>query len=135
MTIRIRTKKQIAKKIRDERREIAKRKLKNGELLTFADLPYQTISRKVKIYCAVEVKYGTKLPKGFLPAYSVDTEEEARLLIAATCKLNLTGQYISPDMIDSFTGETWYGKRGRHGFVRFAYRLIAAHARIKRSKK
>ena len=39
-------------------------------------------------------------PNGFLPVFTVDTEEEARSVVAATCKLGLDGNYFSPELAE-----------------------------------
>lgn len=61
-------------------------------------------SRKVKIYCTAIVRYGPIVEDGFLPAYSVDTEEEAKLLIAATCRLSAQGDnYYASELMEELT--------------------------------
>ena len=37
-------------------------------------------------------------PKGSLPVFSCDTEEEAENLITLTCGTNLKGEYIAPEL-------------------------------------
>lgn len=37
-------------------------------------------------------------PDGFLPVFSADTEEQARELLAATCKLGPDGNYYAPEL-------------------------------------
>jgi hypothetical protein len=49
------------------------------------------------------VRYGTKCEEGFLPIYSVDTEEEARQLLVHCCKRNLHGDFIAPELARSQT--------------------------------
>ena len=54
----------------------------------------------------MQVRYGRTCPEGFLPVYSVDTEEEARRLIAATCKMGWDGKYYAPELAEEQTLET-----------------------------
>lgn len=44
------------------------------------------------------MRFGRKLPKGFLPVFSVDTVKEARDLIIATCVRGLDGHYYSAEL-------------------------------------
>lgn len=44
------------------------------------------------------VGYGRSLPKGCLPVFSVDTEEEARRLLVLACPTNTEGQFIAPEV-------------------------------------
>lgn len=44
------------------------------------------------------VGYGTVVPEGHLPVYSVDTEEEARQLITLACETNLYKQHIAKEL-------------------------------------
>ncbi len=44
------------------------------------------------------MRYGRTLEEGFLPVYSVDTEEEARQLLTTACPTNLAGEFISPEL-------------------------------------
>lgn len=54
------------------------------------------------------VRYGRTCPEGYLTVYSVDTEEEARLLIATACPMNLDGEYYAPELAGDQTLETLY---------------------------
>ena len=38
------------------------------------------------------------MPKGFLPVFSVNTEDEAKRLIVATCSRGTDGQYYSAEL-------------------------------------
>ena len=51
------------------------------------------------------MRFGTKCPKGFLPVYSVDTEDEAKRLLVLACKMGLDGQYYSPELAEEQTLE------------------------------
>lgn len=54
------------------------------------------------------MRYGRTCPEGFLAVYSVDTEEEARLLIASACRMDGAGNYYAPELVDDQTLETLY---------------------------
>ncbi len=41
--------------------------------------------------------------RGFLPVYSVDTEEQAKALIVAACPTNIQGDYVAPELSQSQT--------------------------------
>lgn len=83
------------------------------------------------------VGYGTVVPDGRLPVYSVDTEEEARLLIAATCQRSLSGQYIAPELAQDQTLENLYafGVRIHEAQRRFEARRKEVAAELKATKK
>lgn len=52
----------------------------------------------------MEVRFGEAVPKGFLPVYSVDTEEEARRLIVGCCSLGLDGKsYYARELMQEQT--------------------------------
>lgn len=52
----------------------------------------------------MQVKWGTgRCPDGFLPVYSVDTEHEARVLVAAACELGYDGEYYARELEESQT--------------------------------
>ena len=45
------------------------------------------------------MRYGRgALPEGFLPVFSVDTEEEAKELLIATCSRGVDGRYYSDEL-------------------------------------
>lgn len=46
--------------------------------------------------------------QGYLPIFSVDTEEEARQLLIATCKRNLEGEFVAPELTQEQTLENLY---------------------------
>lgn len=68
------------------------------------------------------------IPKGRLPIFSVDTEEEAKTIIIMTCKRDMKGNYYAPELAEEQTLERLYA---------FGDRLRAAYARLKvrRSQK
>lgn len=44
------------------------------------------------------MRFGRTVPDGFLPVFSVDTEEEARTLIVATCPRQEDGTYYAREL-------------------------------------
>ena len=44
------------------------------------------------------MRYGTCLPDGFLPVFSVGSEEEAQALLTLTCETNMDGEYIAREL-------------------------------------
>lgn len=63
--------------------------------------------------------FGTKLPRGALPVFSVDTEQEAIDLIVLTCPLDLAGHYYARELAEEQTLEN---------LQRFSDRLAAGYA-------
>jgi hypothetical protein len=57
-------------------------------------------------------------PDGFLPVFSVDTDEEARRLIVATCKLGNDGEYYATELLREQTLEN---------LMKFSDRLAEVH--------
>lgn len=52
------------------------------------------------------MRYGRgALPKGFLPVFSVDTEEEAKELIALCCPTDIAGNYYARELAEEQTLE------------------------------
>lgn len=45
------------------------------------------------------MRYGRAVPEGFLPVFSVDTEEEAQKLIILTCPRGNDGAYYARELI------------------------------------
>lgn len=45
-------------------------------------------------------------PRGFLPIFSVDTEEEAHALLTAACPLNLAGEFVARELAHEQTLES-----------------------------
>lgn len=73
---------------------------------------------------------GKVCPPGFLPAYSVDTEKEARLLVTMTCQMGVDGKHYARELFNH-RGEPLTGDARIRGFVKFGQRLAAAHERMK----
>lgn len=65
--------------------------------------------------------HGTVVPKGFLPVFSVDTEEEAKLLIITACPLGFDGHYYARDLAQDQTLENLYA---------FGEKLAMIHDRL-----
>jgi len=74
------------------------------------------------------VRYGTVCPEGFLPAFSVDTEAEAKQLMAML-PLAIDGRHYAAELIDSNL-EPMSGDKRIDAFVRFGLRLEAIHNQI-----
>jgi hypothetical protein len=78
----------------------------------------------------VVVTYGRRCPAGYLPAFSVDTEEEAQALIERCCELvwiddvNTTG-YIASELEEKQTLDNLYA---------FGARLEAEYVKMKERK-
>ena len=76
------------------------------------------------------MRFGRKCPNGFLPIFSVNTEEEARALLLAACPRNLAGEFVAPELAEEQTLPNLYafGKRLR-GVYRRLLRARAHRAR------
>lgn len=55
--------------------------------------------RRIKIYCRVIVGFGIDIPKGSIPIFSVDSEEEAYRLLMMTCPMSLSHERIATDLM------------------------------------
>ena len=53
----------------------------------------------------MQVGYGRTCPEGHLPVFSVDTEEEAKKLIVATCPMGNDGKYYARELLEEQTLE------------------------------
>jgi hypothetical protein len=73
----------------------------------------------------VEVRVGQVCPRGFLPVYSTDTEEEARRLVVMCCSLGAGGRYYANEVMGLD------GDARIEGFNAFGRRLAEAHARLR----
>lgn len=49
--------------------------------------------------------FGPKLPPGYLPVFTVDTEEQARMLITLTCPTDPEGNYYARELLQEQTVE------------------------------
>jgi hypothetical protein len=54
------------------------------------------------------VRYGRTCPEGFLPIFSVETEDEAERLLTAACKRGRDGDFIAPELVHNQTLENLY---------------------------
>ncbi len=77
------------------------------------------------------MRIGTVCPEGFLPAYSVDTEIEAKCLLARL-PLAHDGKYYAKELFDS-NGEALSGEARIDAFVRFGKRMESLHKHMIRS--
>lgn len=76
----------------------------------------------------MHVTHGQVCPNGYLPAYSVDTEEEAKALMAFVPR-GLDGEHYAEELFDT-DGKPFTGAKRRDAFVRFGLRLKAIHEGI-----
>ena len=51
------------------------------------------------------MRYGRTVPNGFLPVFSVDTEEEAKQLIVLTCPTDHNGVHFARELAEEQTLE------------------------------
>lgn len=72
------------------------------------------------------MRYGRSVPKGFLPVYSVDTEDEAEKLLVASCERNIDGEFIARELAFNQTLDNLYA---------FGDRLALNHGRMKKGSK
>jgi hypothetical protein len=72
------------------------------------------------------VGYGTVVPNGSLPVFSVSTEKEAKMLIAMTCPLSMDGDHYARELAEDQTLEN---------LVAFSDRLQVAYDRFMAVKK
>ena len=61
------------------------------------------------------------MPSGFLPVYSVDTEEEAKKLLVATCERNLDNRFVARELVEDQSLDNLFA---------FGKRLAETHKRI-----
>lgn len=54
------------------------------------------------------VRYGRSVEKGFLPVYSVDTEEEAEMLLRTACDTNVAGEFVARELTEEQTLDNLY---------------------------
>lgn len=72
------------------------------------------------------MRYGRSVPSGWLPVFSVDTEEEAKELIILTCQTNHLGEYYSRELALDRTLDTLelFSQKLAHAYP-IALQLIA----------
>ena len=69
------------------------------------------------------MRFGPKCPKGFLPVYSVDTEEEAKQLLVLACERNIDGEFIARELAH---------EQSIDKLLAFGDRLASVHERMKK---
>jgi hypothetical protein len=72
------------------------------------------------------VRFGRTVEDGFLPVYSVDTEEEAIQLLTAACPTNVQGDYLAPELVEEQTIDNLFA---------FGRRLEKMHKQMKKRKR
>ena len=77
----------------------------------------------------MRVTYGQVCPDGFLPAYSVDTEDEAKKLMTFI-PMDVFGNRYAEELYDE-KGKVLEGGERIDAFVRFAKKLERIHRAIK----
>ena len=76
------------------------------------------------------MRYGTVCPEGFLPAYSVDTEQEAKQIMVML-PLAYDGKVYAKELWDG-EGNALEGAERIDAFVKFGRRLEHIHKTIKK---
>lgn len=73
------------------------------------------------------MRYGTVVPfdDGWLPVYSVDTDEEAEELLREACPLNRNGEFVAPELAAEQTLDNLFA---------FGERLEKIHKRLTKKK-
>jgi hypothetical protein len=66
----------------------------------------------------VLVEYGTVVPEGSLPVFSVGSEAEARWLLVLACSTNRRGRFVAEELVHEQTVEN---------LVKFSDRLAQLH--------
>lgn len=49
------------------------------------------------------MRFGRTVEKGFLPVFSVDTEDEAKRLLTLACQISFKGEYIARELVHKQT--------------------------------
>lgn len=68
------------------------------------------------------MRYGRTVEKGFLPVYSVDSEEDAERLLTFACETNVYGEYLAKELAYEQTLD---------GLEKFGARLESLHEMMK----
>ena len=71
------------------------------------------------------MRFGPECPSGFLPVYSVDTEDEAKRLLTLACPTNNAGEFVAPELATEQTLDNRFA---------FGERLARVHAQMKGKK-
>lgn len=70
------------------------------------------------------VQHGSRVPRGFMPVYSVADSAEARRLLVMACSTNIQGDFIARELADVQNLTT---------LAAFSNRLHEAHERLQAS--
>lgn len=54
------------------------------------------------------MRFGRTVERGFLPVFSVDTEEEAERLLVAACQTNMWGDFVAEELVRDQSLENLY---------------------------
>jgi hypothetical protein len=68
------------------------------------------------------VRYGRTVEEGFLPCYSVDTEEEAERLLVRACPRNVNQEFVARELCEEQTLDRLFA---------FGERLARLHRQMK----
>lgn len=49
------------------------------------------------------MRFGRSVPRGFLPVFSVPTEDDAKELLVLVCPKNEKGDFVAPDLVHEQT--------------------------------
>lgn len=49
------------------------------------------------------MRYGRSVPDGWLPVFSVDTEDEARKLLVSSCGTTVNGEFFASELVERQT--------------------------------
>lgn len=78
------------------------------------------------------MRYGRTVEEGFLPVYSVDTEQEARSLLVLSCSTNLKGEFLADELVREQTLENLdaFGNRLERN-----HKMMQEHAKKNESRR
>ena len=82
----------------------------------------------------MQVQFGTVCPDGFLPVFSVDTEEEAQSLLVACCQRGHDGEFYATETLP-FAGSEADQEERLEAFYAFGERLRLVYEKIKARKR
>jgi hypothetical protein len=72
------------------------------------------------------VRCGRTVDRGFLPVFSVDTEDEAKMLLTMACPTNISGEFVAPELAEEQTLERLYA---------FGDRLAELHVKMTKGNR
>lgn len=76
------------------------------------------------------MRYGRSVEKGFLPIYSVETEEEAEMLLRTACDTNVAGEFVARELVEEQTLDNLYAFGDRLQRVHDMIRARAAESGV-----